>query len=271
MCGVIGYQPRIDQTIDEQREAKTAFGALFQESTIRGQHYYGIAQPGNPQPDGYSGGFSVYRSQYRSNIPDHFIPSKPAVAHTRFSQSGDWRVPENNQPLIVGTRALVMNGVIHMGTKSEFEKAFGVKCAVDNDAEIFLRYLEKEDNNSSEDSFDPLLGNDAYLMKYLKKEDNDSSEDSFDPLLFINNITGSFAGVWLDNYDDGSLLYAARNPRRPLWRSTQYGAVWVASTLDIFLRAGFERAWALPAEKIHCEPPYFNTQVDALLVEKLND
>tara|TARA_R110002110_G_scaffold243473_2_gene460073 strand:- start:372 stop:785 length:414 start_codon:yes stop_codon:yes gene_type:complete len=137
-----------------------------------------------------------------------------------------------------------MNGVIHMGNKSEFEQAFGVKCSVDNDAEIFLRHLEKEDDNG----------------------------DALTPLSFINSITGSFAGVWLENHDDGlCVLYAARNPRRPLWMSTQHGAVWVASTLDIFLRAGFEGARALPAGEIHCEAPYFNTQVDALLAEKMND
>ena len=228
MCGVIGYQPGLDQTIDEQREAKLAFGALFQESTIRGQHYYGIAQPGQPQPDGYSGGFSVCRSQYRSGIPECFTPNKPAVAHTRFSQSGDWRVPQNNQPLIVGTRALAMNGVIHMGTKPEFEKDFDVQCSVDNDAEIFLRYLEK---------------------------------DGVGPLMFIDKIAGSFAGVWLENYDDGTILYAARNPRRPLWKSTQYGAVWIASTLDIFVRAGFTEATVplLPGI-VYGEPAYGGLQ-----------
>jgi len=206
MCGVIGYSPLKDQSWEVRRRAQEAFGALFKESTIRGKHYYGIAQPNSTGPDGYSGEFKVWRSQYASTIPSTFNSLLPAIAHTRFCQSGDWQINENNQPLLTASSALVMNGVIHMGTKEEFEAAFQVKCKVDNDGEVFLRCVEKGE----------------------------------DPVKFVNGISGSFAGVWMEKREDVCKMFAARNTRRPLWRCQEFGAVWLASTLDIFLRAGFE-------------------------------
>jgi glutamine phosphoribosylpyrophosphate amidotransferase len=100
----------------------------------------------------------------------------------------------------VGEMALAMNGVLHMGTKEEFEKAFGVSCLVDNDSEVFLQRLA--------------AGQDAAE--------------------FISSITGSFAATWLI----GEKLFAGRNARRPLWRCEALGARWVVSTEDIFRRAG---------------------------------
>jgi glutamine phosphoribosylpyrophosphate amidotransferase len=125
----------------------------------------------------------------------------PTIAHARYSTSGDWRTPANNQPLVVAEMALAFNGVISMGTKPEFEADFGVTCASDNDGEVFLRRLEGGEPADA----------------------------------FIRRINGSFAGVWLR---DGR-LYAGRNARRPLWRCYAHGAWWYASTADIFRRAGF--------------------------------
>tara|TARA_R110000824_G_scaffold1386_6_gene7049 strand:- start:1262 stop:1933 length:672 start_codon:yes stop_codon:yes gene_type:complete len=202
MCGVIGYSPREGQTIEERNKSRDAFKRLFHESTVRGKHYYGIAQVKPPSPDGFSETFNVWRSRYKASISDQFTAFTPTVAHTRFSQSGDWQVKENNQPIIVSQRALAMNGVIHMGTKQEYEQAFDVYCTVDNDAEIFLRCLEKDQDASN----------------------------------FINTVEGSFAGVWI-TAEQG--LFAVRNARRPLWVCKEWGAIWIASTRDIFLRSGF--------------------------------
>tara|TARA_R110000824_G_scaffold161996_3_gene337569 strand:+ start:1829 stop:2500 length:672 start_codon:yes stop_codon:yes gene_type:complete len=202
MCGVIGYSPLEGQTIQESKDSRGAFKKLFHESTVRGKHYYGIAQV-LPAPLGeLSTAFDVWKSRYEASIAMQFTAFTPTVAHTRFSQSGDWKVKENNQPIIVSPRALAMNGVIHMGTKQEYEKAFGVRCEVDNDAEIFLRCLKK----------------------------GQSAPD------FLNTVEGSFAGVWITP-EQG--LFAARNKHRPLWKCKQYGAIWVASTQDIFVRSEF--------------------------------
>jgi glutamine phosphoribosylpyrophosphate amidotransferase len=185
MCSVIGYHP-----VSPSEETVTAFGRLFLQSQIRGLHAFGLANI-----DG------VHRSFQANDIPSAFNPTLPTIAHTRYCQSGDWQVMENNQPIIVGSMALAMNGVLHMGTKTEFEATFGVTCAVDNDSEVFLRRLEQGQTPSE----------------------------------FLAEISGSFAATWLKD----ERLYAARNPRRPLYRSEEFGGVWFASTADIFRRAGF--------------------------------
>jgi hypothetical protein len=96
-----------------------------------------------------------------------------------------------------------------MGTQAEYEEQFQVKCAVDNDSEIFLRRLEQ----------------------------GQSAEE------FISSIPGSFAATWLK---DGR-LFAGRNARRPLWRCYAHGAIWYASTSDIFQRSGFLQAAEIAA------------------------
>jgi glutamine phosphoribosylpyrophosphate amidotransferase len=186
MCGVIGYWP-----VSPAAEALGAFAALFDESRVRGRHAYGLANH-----------VGAWRTFQAADVPRLFDPEKPTVAHARYSTSGDWRTLANNQPLVVGDRALAFNGVIHMGTKAEFEAAYGVACASDNDGEVFLRRLEAGETAQA----------------------------------FLQRIPGSFAGVWLE----GGRLWAVRNLRRPLWRCDAYGARWYASTRDIFRRAGFQ-------------------------------
>lgn len=185
MCGVIGYKPLIPNPGSIQ-----AFDNLLYESRIRGHHAYGIANQ-----------FTTFKSYDWGEITDHFDPNLSTIAHTRYCQSGDWKNMENNQPLVVGGMKLAMNGVIHMGTKEEFEKSFRVQCIVDNDSEIFLQKLG----------------------------------EGVDPRFFILGISGSFAATWLT----GGLLWAGRNARRPLWKCEAFGGKWYASTRDIFLRAKF--------------------------------
>ena len=192
MCSVIGYYP-----IEPTGEAFYAFERLFDQSRIRGMHSYGITAS-------LPGGLETYRSFDWREIPAKFCQERMTIAHCRYSQSGDFRVMANNQPIVVGETALAHNGVISMGTKSEYEAEFGVTCAVDNDSEIFLQKL---------------------------KQGVDAAE-------FIQSITGSFAATWLA---DGK-LYAGHNVRRPLWKCVAHGAKWYASTEDIFKRAGFSDA-----------------------------
>ncbi len=137
-------------------------------------------------------------------IAEDFDPSVPNIAHCRYSTSGDWRVPENNQPIVVDHMALALNGVLHMGTKAEYEEEYDIKCDVDNDAEIFLRLLKKHGEYTNGQSI-------------------------------IDGLRGSFAACWLV----GDQLWYGRNERRPLWTAVQHGARWFASTRDILIRALF--------------------------------
>lgn len=147
-----------------------------------------------------------------------FDPMFPTIAHARYSTSGDWHNAKNNQPLIIkvdgDSLSLAFNGVIHMGTKTEFEAEYDVKCDSENDGEVFLRKIEKG-----------LTGRHSSRSHMIVETAR----------TFIENITGSFAGVWLDGHD----LYAGRNSRRPLWVAEEFGGRWYASTADIFKRAGF--------------------------------
>ena len=190
MCGIMGYEP-----MKANGNQMDAFRRLFEESCIRGLHAYGLADVD------LCGNLRVHRSFSKHDIPSAFMPGRVTIAHARYCQSGDWRVLENNQPIQVDDMALAMNGVIHMGTKAEYEAEFGVECTVDNDSEVFLQKL---------------------------KQGVDAQE-------FIMGIHGSFAATWLAS----GQLYAGRNARRPLWKCIQDDARWYASTEDIFRRAGF--------------------------------
>jgi len=190
MCGIVGYVPGIRPSPD----AEALFVRLWRESLVRGRHAAGLAQPSPTGPN-------VHRALHlEADLLAQFDYTRPAIAHTRYSTSGDWRTEANNQPIVLGQLALAFNGVIHMGTKAEFEAAFGVTCDTDNDGEVFLRLLAQGEK----------------------------------PEEVLRSLSGSFAGVWLDS---GALL-AGRNARRPLWRAHALGAHWYASTRDIFRRAG---------------------------------
>lgn len=196
MCGVIGYKPVVRDSWQTPMFIK-----LFDQSRIRGHHAYGLADTQK-----------VSKAFNWEQVVKEFDPELPTIGHTRYCQSGDWKVMENNQPLVVGDMKLAMNGVLHMGTKEEFEQAFGVKCLVDNDSEVFLQRLAA----------------------------GETAEE------FISGITGSFAATWLI----GDRLFAGRNARRPLWKCQEYGAVWYASTQDIFDRAGFPPAEQLSSNHV---------------------
>lgn len=170
------------------------FRRLMEESRVRGVHAFGVCQDGE-----------LSRSHSLPPVVDQMDPTRPLVAHCRYSTSGDWRDLHNCQPIRVRHYALAFNGVIDMGTKQEMEKRWDVTLESDNDGEIFLRRL--------------LSGQDAGE--------------------FVDEISGSFAGVWIDFRQNR--MYAGRNARRPLWVAKQHSAVWYFSTRDIGLRAGIAR------------------------------
>lgn len=200
MCGIIGYVPQEEFDFHTRCEA---FRRLFEQSCIRGMHAYGIAEI-----SGLPGRVNSFRSFKPEEVVDVFTPATRSISHARYCQSGDYKVMENNQPIVVDQTALAMNGVISMGTKEEYETEFGVTCTVDNDSEIFLRKIAG-----------------AQTPEEVARKAED----------FVGSIQGSFAGTFLAL----GRLFALRNPRRPLWKCEQYGATWYASTENIFRRAGF--------------------------------
>jgi glutamine phosphoribosylpyrophosphate amidotransferase len=136
------------------------------------------------------------------------------LGHCRYSTSG-----ATPQPLAISSipnMIFAFNGNIHMGTKEEMEQHFKIKMDTDNDGEVFMR-----------------------LGQYSGMVD------------FIKNPAISFAGVWIEN----NMLFALRNEHRPLWRCDLAGKnVFIASTADIFYRAGADALMLEPIEpnKVFC-------------------
>jgi glutamine phosphoribosylpyrophosphate amidotransferase len=143
-------------------------------------------------------------------IPDP-LPRK-IIFHNRYSTSGDYRIMENNQPIFINGNALVFNGTVDMGTKAEMEARHGIKMQTDNDGEIVL--------------LDVLAGK---------------------PFAHIRNSAATFAGVFLGK--DGN-MFAFRNDLRPLWCLNERGCKFICSTIDIAVRAKFDRNNCTPVEPL---------------------
>ena len=122
------------------------------------------------------------------------------IYHNRYSTSGDYKDHNNNQPIEGDEIHLVFNGVLDMGTKEEMELKYDIKMNTDNDGEILIKKC----------------GSDKEKIKR-----------------FVEDTTGSFAGLILTRSNE---LLAIRNPNRPLWKLNHEGAVYFASTRDIFKR-----------------------------------
>lgn len=183
--------------------------AMYEQATVRGLHAFGAAF-------GELGGELIIERSHdlgemlgRLDALRVFL-RHPFVflGHARYDTSGDWRVLENNQPLVFtdaprsGNKVLAFNGVIRMSTKPEYELEFGKYYATDNDGHIALEMFGR-----SNVELRNLLG---------------------DPAV-------SFAGMF---YSQQSRLVALRNERRPLWQAQSTNARWVCSTRDILVRAG---------------------------------
>jgi glutamine phosphoribosylpyrophosphate amidotransferase len=189
--------------------------AVFYESTVRGLHAFGMAY-GKPGDN-----LNVLRSHSMSEILHKFDDTigyylgRPLVfiGHARYDTSGDWRVLENNQPLVhcvashvvTNQHLLAFNGVIRMTTKQEYEKEFARQYPVDNDGYIALDILANG------------LASNTLLYKLLSE-----------PVV-------SFAGF----YYSPSRNFAIRNDRRPLWLTKLPGNAYLFhSTIDVLVRAG---------------------------------
>lgn len=189
MCGIVGYSGQVN--------AYDKFVRLCQESCVRGVHAFGIAYIQDNQ-------IVVYKSNYFNDLILHIpnpIPSK-IVFHNRYSTSGDHEVMANNQPIYKYGEALVFNGTIDMGTKSEMERRYNVALDTCNDGELAL--IDAHNDNK---------------------------------FRLLENTWVTFAGIYMK--PDGTMT-AYRNSMRPLWRHYDNGGCFITSTLDIAKRSGID-------------------------------
>ena len=138
-------------------------------------------------------------------------PLTALVGHNRYSTGESWRDLNDCQPISRDGRSIAFNGVINMAAPASWPSTYAADFFTSNDAEIALLQLER---------------------------------NNVQAVLAAAKV--SFAGAWLE---DGVIKYA-RNPRRPLWRGEWNRASFLASTRDIFDRAGFkgEVSEAIPME-----------------------
>lgn len=209
MCGVIGYQS------DHPRAAHLqTLRRLFLESKIRGLHAFGFAATWRGQNDRWMVVKDLDLRTVLAKLRAIPLGDWPlsVIGHCRYSTSGDYRDPLNNQPITLDGMAFAFNGVLDMREKHQYETAYGRTYTTGNDGEIFMRHVL----------------------------------DGGDPVEFACR-TGSLAACYLYHGE----AYALRNNYRPLWYATGSGTTWVASTVDILRRAvGRTPALELPANRI---------------------
>jgi glucosamine 6-phosphate synthetase-like amidotransferase/phosphosugar isomerase protein len=193
MCGIIGYYSNKSFAGNRNKKHTEILLALIKESKIRGLHSFGYSFIENRElvTEKF---FDMPTELERFNNAN----SNLFIYHNRYSTSGDWMDPNNNQPIVVDKMSIAMNGVVSQKEKEEFEKEYNVKCKTENDTEIFLQLLKK---HSIEEAIKLLRG--SWAMLFIK-----------------------------DNY-----LYAVRNEKRPLHYFELENATFFCSTADIAKRA----------------------------------
>jgi len=192
MCGIIGAF-----FIEKTKEELLFLKKLMNESSVRGLHAFGVCF--------YDKKYEVIKSNKKdfSSFIDEFEKSNAIsiMFHNRYSTSGDHKIENNNQPIVVNNvGSIVMNGIISMKTKEQFEKQFDVICDTENDAEILLRKMEKD----------------------------------VDVIDFLSSTKCSFAGIIMEK----EKMFGVRNNKRPLYIYKSKKANYFVSTLDIVARAG---------------------------------
>tara|TARA_R110000744_G_scaffold275082_1_gene388041 strand:+ start:1418 stop:2020 length:603 start_codon:yes stop_codon:yes gene_type:complete len=185
MCSIIGYSGEYEKELVEQ---------IMFNSRVRGLHSFGYSffEGGNIKCKKFLN-YKAFLTSLNKDEPTKFI------AHFRYSTSGDYLSEENNQPIFKDNTAMVFNGVIDMGSKTEMEAKYNTKLKTCNDGEVALNIF----NKNTED---------------LKE--------------FIKNKT--FAGLFLRD----NKITAIKNSLRPCYLGSKKGIKVICSTKDILIRAG---------------------------------
>lgn len=207
MCGVIGFYSK-----SPSKKHVEALQRLFKASKIRGLHAFGYTFQNPGKKSTRTLKFSSAEECIASLELLKSDPPSMLIGHNRYSTSGDYKDPDNNQPITIPGISLVFNGVITQASKEEYEKVHHQVYTTENDGEIFAR-------------------------KVLNDEDWYN---------FVAKGRFSFAGVWIHR----GQITMMRNKNRPLWCSPTDDAIFVASTEDIFERAtGFNRPHEVPVNQ----------------------
>ena len=128
------------------------------------------------------------------------IKTVAVIGHCRYSTSD----LEFNQPIAGEDHAIAHNGVVSQLPPEDWEEAYGFKVTGKNDTELLVRAFE----------------HDLHPLEAFPK--------------------ASIAAAMLANEREGPELGFFRNGQRPLWYDYEDddNICWVASTEDIFRRAG---------------------------------
>ncbi len=85
-----------------------------------------------------------------------------------------------------------------------------------------------------------------YGVKLETENDGEILLKQHDKSTFLKELKGSFAGLWIE----GGKIFFYRNDRRPAWYASVENGVLVASTADIFKRAGARFCTLMPPNEI---------------------
>ena len=112
---------------------------LLHNSRLRGVHSFGYSfYLGKDIITRKFVDFKEFHNSIQKEAPEKFI------AHFRYSTSGDYKNPDNNQPLQSEDTAIAFNGVISQKSKKEIEVEYGVEMPSDNDGHVLLqKYKDK--------------------------------------------------------------------------------------------------------------------------------
>jgi glutamine phosphoribosylpyrophosphate amidotransferase len=131
MCSIIGFKGEYNEELLEK---------IFFNSRIRGLHSFGYSYydlQGLKTKKFLD--YDLFLKSINKNAPNLF------VAHFRYSTSGDYKILENNQPLVENNTSICFNGVISQKSKDEMELEYQMKLQSDNDGFILLNNYENED------------------------------------------------------------------------------------------------------------------------------
>lgn len=186
MCGIMGVLGYV--------EPKTLY-KLQMGLKIRGLHAFGVSYQ-------TADGDLVTEKSFKPlpvEVLSRAIDGKALIFHNRYSTSGDYKLMQNNQPILTDHVSVALNGVISMKPRTEYEREYAVKCVTDNDTEILNRILEK----------------------------------GLNPAFYFNQSSASVSAVWIK----GGNIYGYTNGKRPLHYIKIGKAVVVISTKDAVRRA----------------------------------